>query len=40
MAEGGCLCGAVRYRLEGPPLHGDHCHDPCQGHLARPPGRS
>jgi hypothetical protein len=26
MAEGGCLCGAVRYRLEGPPLHADYCH--------------
>ena len=26
MAEGGCLCGAVRYRLERPPLHADYCH--------------
>jgi hypothetical protein len=26
MAEGGCLCGAVRYRLEGPPLRADYCH--------------
>lgn len=26
MADGGCLCGAVRYRLEGPPLHADYCH--------------
>jgi hypothetical protein len=26
MAEGGCLCGAVRYRLEGPPLYADYCH--------------
>jgi hypothetical protein len=26
MAEGGCLCGAVRYRLDGPPLHADYCH--------------
>ncbi len=26
MAEGGCLCGAVRYRLEGPPLGTDYCH--------------
>ena len=26
MAGGGCLCGAVRYRLEGPPLHADYCH--------------
>jgi hypothetical protein len=26
MAEGGCLCGAVRYRVGGPPLHADRCH--------------
>lgn len=26
MAEGGCLCGGVRYRVEGPPLHADYCH--------------
>jgi hypothetical protein len=26
VADGGCLCGAVRYRLEGPPLHADYCH--------------
>lgn len=26
MMEGGCLCGAVRYRLEGAPLHADYCH--------------
>ena len=26
MADGGCLCGAVRYRLDGPPLHADYCH--------------
>jgi hypothetical protein len=26
MAEGGCLCSAVRYRVEGPPLHADFCH--------------
>jgi hypothetical protein len=26
MVEGGCLCGAVRYRLEGPPLHAGYCH--------------
>jgi hypothetical protein len=26
MTEGGCLCGAVRYRVEGPPLNADFCH--------------
>jgi hypothetical protein len=26
MAEGGCLCGAVRYRVEGPPLRTSYCH--------------
>jgi len=24
--EGGCLCGAVRYRIEGPIAPGVHCH--------------
>lgn len=24
--EGGCLCGAVRYRLHGPPDWSAHCH--------------
>jgi hypothetical protein len=24
--EGGCLCGAVRYRVEGQPLHAGYCH--------------
>jgi hypothetical protein len=25
-AEGGCLCGAVRYRVSGRPYHLSHCH--------------
>ena len=24
--EGGCLCGAIRYRFEGPPRVVSHCH--------------
>ena len=24
--QGGCLCGAVRYRVEGPPLLSEYCH--------------
>jgi hypothetical protein len=24
--EGGCLCGAVRYRIDGPPLETSICH--------------
>lgn len=24
--EGGCLCGAVRYRFQGPPDYSAHCH--------------
>jgi hypothetical protein len=24
--EGGCQCGAVRYRVEGEPVHGALCH--------------
>jgi hypothetical protein len=26
MLEGGCLCGAVRYRASGTPYHITHCH--------------
>uniref|UniRef100_Q0HRI9 Glutathione-dependent formaldehyde-activating, GFA n=1 Tax=Shewanella sp. (strain MR-7) TaxID=60481 RepID=Q0HRI9_SHESR len=24
--EGGCLCGAIRYRIEGKPFDADYCH--------------
>jgi hypothetical protein len=24
--EGGCFCGAIRYRLDGPPVRTTHCH--------------
>jgi len=24
--EGGCLCGAVRYRIDAAPHHADYCH--------------
>jgi hypothetical protein len=26
MIEGGCLCGAVRYRISGTPFSSAHCH--------------
>ena len=26
MAEGGCFCGSVRYRLDGPPVDAGYCH--------------
>ncbi len=25
-ASGGCLCGAVRYQIEGDPIFAGHCH--------------
>lgn len=24
--EGGCLCGAIRYRIDGPPTESGYCH--------------
>ena len=33
--EGGCVCGAVRYRVQGPPVVGTVCHSRfCQTRLA------
>ncbi|ABM23675.1 MULTISPECIES: GFA family protein [Shewanella] len=26
LLEGGCLCGAIRYRLDGEPFDADYCH--------------
>jgi hypothetical protein len=26
MVEGGCLCGAIRYQVQGAPLHAGYCH--------------
>jgi hypothetical protein len=35
--EGGCLCGAVRYRATTPPLRGVICHCPmCRKHSGAP----
>ena len=35
--EGGCFCGAVRYRLTGPPAHCTNCHRTlCQGTTGAP----
>lgn len=35
--EGGCLCGAVRYRAVGPPLRGVICHCAmCRKHSGAP----
>ena len=35
--EGGCLCGAVRYRATAPPIRGVICHCPmCRRHSGAP----
>ena len=35
--EGGCLCGAVRFRLLGPPFEIDYCHcHSCRKHSGAP----
>ena len=35
--EGGCLCGAVRFRLLGPPFEIDYCHcHSCRKHTGAP----
>jgi hypothetical protein len=35
--EGGCLCGAVRFRLSGEPSHGNVCHcSQCQKQTGAP----
>jgi hypothetical protein len=35
--EGGCLCGAVRYRADAPPLRGVICHcSMCRRHSGAP----
>ena len=26
LREGGCLCGAIRYQIEGEPFDADYCH--------------
>ena len=36
-ATGGCLCGAVRYRADGPPLSTIYCHcESCRRHTGAP----
>lgn len=35
--EGGCLCGAIRYRAEGRPLRVNYCHcGQCRRHAGAP----
>jgi hypothetical protein len=35
--EGGCFCGAIRYKVEGPPLDAGYCHcRMCQRTTAAP----
>lgn len=36
-ATGGCMCGSVRYRVEGPPLSTIYCHcESCRSHTGAP----
>lgn len=37
MLEGGCHCGAIRYRVEGEPIHAALCHcKDCRRHSGAP----
>ena len=37
MLEGGCHCGAIRYRVEGEPIHAALCHcSDCRRHAGAP----
>jgi hypothetical protein len=37
MLEGGCHCGAIRYRVEGAPIHAALCHcTDCRRHAGAP----
>ena len=37
MLEGGCHCGAIRYRVEGEPIHAALCHCiDCRRHAGAP----
>ncbi len=36
-SEGGCMCGAIRFRLIGPPYEVDYCHcQSCRKHTGAP----